>query len=177
MEEGGGPALRSGPARPVEDRSYLGFMAAALVLGLGAGFVLAILIPLAAATPSWGSRLPRLIQAHVWIQLQGFVGLFVAGMALRLIARLCGRRPLPAALVRTLLVLLASGAVLRLFGQVILQGQPGNLALLLAGALAAAGMLGTAASLALALARSSRRGRAGERPLGLRLPGGWSGQR
>ncbi len=133
-------------------------MAAALVLGLGAGFVLAILIPLAAATPSWGSRLPRLIQAHGWIQLQGFVGLFVAGMALRLIPRLCGRRPLPAALVLTLLVLLASGAVLRLFGQVILQGRPGNLALLLAGALAAAGMLGTAASLALALARSSRRG-------------------
>ncbi len=77
---------------------------------------------------------------------------------LRLIPRLCGRRPLPAALVLTLLVLLASGAVLRLFGQVILQGRPGNLALLLAGALAAAGMLGTAASLALALARSSRRG-------------------
>ncbi|MGI8562340.1 MAG: hypothetical protein ACR2MZ_02060 [Candidatus Dormibacter sp.] len=56
-------------------------MAAALVLGLGAGFVLTILIPLAAATPSWGSRLPRFIQAHGWIQLQGFVGLFVAGMA------------------------------------------------------------------------------------------------
>src|SRR5690606_14454323 len=89
------PTGRSPEVQPaVEDRSYIGYIASALVIALAAGFLLAIVAPLTSTgTLPWDERLPQLIQAHAWAQLQGWAGLFVAGMAMRLIPRFAGRPP------------------------------------------------------------------------------------
>ena len=74
-----------------EDRSYLGFIALALASALLGGFVFGAWIPLASTgTVGGADRVPWLIQAHGWVQLQGWAGLFVAGMAVRLIPRFAG---------------------------------------------------------------------------------------
>lgn len=99
----------------VEDRSYLGYIAAALASALAGGFLLAVWMPLA-ATDSVGpsGRVPWMIQAHGWIQLQGWAGLFVAGMGIRLIPRFAGRKPVPRVFTLPLLALLVTPVVLRL---------------------------------------------------------------
>ncbi len=79
------PLSRNAGVTPaVEDRSYLGFIAAALGAALGGGFLMAVWLPLAATgTVAGQDRVPWLIQAHGWVQVQGWAGLFVAGMAVR----------------------------------------------------------------------------------------------
>ena len=131
-------------------------MASGLALALGAGVVLAILVPLAAASPSGAARVPELVQAHGWAQLQGFAGLFAAGMGCRLLPRLCGTRPLPAALMGAVLVLLLGGAALRVVAQAVLVGPAQLAGEAIAGALGGAGMVLVAAAFAVTLARSRR---------------------
>ncbi len=106
---------RGGEVVPaVEDRSYLAYVAAALAVALLGGFVLAVLVPLTAiGTLPWAERLPELIQAHGWAQLQGWAGIFVAGMGLRLIPRFAGRHPIPVTITLPVLALLLAGVVLR----------------------------------------------------------------
>ncbi len=148
---GGGPTSRS-PAAPAEDRTYLGFMAASLGVALGAGLVLAVLLAVA-TSPELNQA--RLIQAHGWAQLQGWLGIFVAGMGLRLVPRLCGRRPLPRPLSLTALILLTAGVV----GRVVAQTVDRAAWLFLAAAiLAAAGMVLISAALLATLAQSRRHG-------------------
>lgn len=84
----------------------MAFAACALFFSLGAGLALGVAIPLTGGGEAT-------VQAHEAAQLQGWLGLFVAGMGLRLVPRLSGRRPFPTALTASVLVLLASGAVLR----------------------------------------------------------------
>ena len=100
---------------PPEDRLYLPFIGIALVFALGAGFVLAVLLPLTAAGHlDWAARYPAMVQAHGAVQLQGFAGLFVAGMGLRLVPRFAGARPAGPVLARTILAALTAGLTLRL---------------------------------------------------------------
>lgn len=91
------PVARHADVVPtVEDRSYIVFVLGALVMALAGGFLLAVLLSLSSSgTLGWGEeRVPRLTQAHGWAQLQGWAGLFVAGMALRLMPRFAGRPPI-----------------------------------------------------------------------------------
>jgi hypothetical protein len=139
------------PTPPTEERSYLAFLGAALVLTLGAGLVLAFFVPL---VPSLGWPLDEaaLLQSHGWIQLQGWLGLVVAGMALRLVPRLAHHPPLPVAQTLSLLGLMCAGTGLRLPPAM---GLGGRAPLPLLGAiLEAAGLLGVAAALTWTLVRS-----------------------
>ena len=60
------------------DAPYRQFIAASLVLGIGGGFLLSILLPLA-RTLDWGwgasTRWSELVQVHGQLQLVGFAGL------------------------------------------------------------------------------------------------------
>jgi hypothetical protein len=112
------PLVRRAGAPPgPEDRSYIAFIGGALFLAIAAGFVLAVLVSLAETGVFWSERIPWLIQAHGWAQLEGWAGLFVGGMGFRLLPRFAGRRPLPKAINLAVFVLLFSGVVLRTVSQ------------------------------------------------------------
>lgn len=82
----GPPPKQKAVAEPSE-RYYI-FLATSLVLALGLGFVLAILLPIAVALQSnWGLRWQALAQVHGHVQVVGFAGFFVIGMAYRLVPR------------------------------------------------------------------------------------------
>ena len=110
------PVVRgSGIVPAQEDRSYLLFIASAVVSALLGGFLLAVWAPLTTTgdlEPS--ARAPWMLQAHGWIQLQGWAGLFVAGMAVRIIPRFVGRRPLPRRVTLPLWVALCVPVLLRM---------------------------------------------------------------
>ena len=141
-----------------DDSAYLWYVAAALGAELAGGLLIGVLIYLARSGIVLRDRLPELIQAHGWLQLQGWAGLFVAGMAQRLVPRLAGRAPAAAANLPLFLLLLA-GAVLRPIGQVV-GGSAGGAIVLVASLSAAIGSLGLSVVLASVLlrARSPRAG-------------------
>lgn len=144
--------------RPAEERSYVAFAFTALSLSLGVGLTLGIVIAVADSGGSpLAARIPRLIQAHAWTQLQGWLGLFVAGMGLRLMPRLAGRRPLPRALAVAVLVLLGLGVVLRVVAQALLDGSGATLVLRLSAGLSAGGSVALGVGLAIALLSRGRR--------------------
>jgi drug/metabolite transporter (DMT)-like permease len=60
---------------------------------------------------------PWLIQAHGWAQVQGWAGLFVAGMGLRLLPRFAGRQPIRRPVALAVFALLFSGVVARVVAQ------------------------------------------------------------
>lgn len=101
----------------VEDRSYIIFIAGAMAAGLLGGFALGIAVGLAQAGIAWSDRTPWLIQAHGWAQLQGWTGLFVAGMGFRLLPRFAGRRPLPKPVNVAVFIPLFLGVVIRAVAQ------------------------------------------------------------
>lgn len=140
-----------------EDRSYLWFMAAALASALAGGFLLAVWVPLAATDSAPGAtRLPWLIQAHGWAQLQGWAGLFVAGMGIRLLPRFAGRKPVPRTLTLPVLGLLAIPVVIRLTVQPWAEGAAAEAAAWATGLSTAGGAAGFAAILAWTLAKGRR---------------------
>jgi hypothetical protein len=142
----------------VEDRTYIGYVASALVIALAAGFLLAVVVPLTMTGAMPGDkRLPQLIQAHGWAQLQGWAGLFVAGMAMRLIPRFAGRQPIPGRVTMPILVLLVSGVVLRTLAQPFFGGGFGDISLVVAAVLSTVGSLGVSAVLAVTLAKGRKR--------------------
>ncbi|HEY8489970.1 MAG TPA: NnrS family protein [Dehalococcoidia bacterium] len=97
-----------------DDRTYLLFAGAALAVALLAGFVLAVLLPLAMALDwGWGARWPALAQAHGHAQVMGWAGLFILGMGYRLVPRFTGVPLRGRALVVPSGVLLAAGVGLR----------------------------------------------------------------
>jgi hypothetical protein len=135
--------------RAIEDRTYLGFIAAALVSALAGGFMLATWMPLAATGDAAGSsRTPWLIQAHGWLQLQGWGGLFVAGMAVRIIPRFAGRKPVGRRITIALLLLLAGAVLVRGAFQPWAEGAVARFASLTVSLLSAAGCGGVSALLA-----------------------------
>jgi uncharacterized protein involved in response to NO len=84
------PPRRAPVAR--RDPAFPWFIGSAFGLALAGGFVLALLLPLAVVLGwDWGIRWRALVQAHGHLQVTGWIGLFVAGMALRLAPRFAGR--------------------------------------------------------------------------------------
>lgn len=152
-DRGGAGGTRR-PAPPADQHTYLAFLASGLALALCGGFVLSLLIPLASLL-HWHVNREALAQAHGWTQLDGWLGLVAAGMALRLLPRFAHRAPLPAKPTVVLLCLLVAGGVLRLTGQ--LASGPASVLLLPGAALGAAGLAGVSAALLWTLARSRGR--------------------
>ena len=108
----------SSAPQPAEERSYLWFMASALAVTLLAGLTLPFLIAAGySGQAPWSGRLDNLVQAHGALQLQGWAGLVVAGMGLRMVPRLAGRRPLPSVITGSILALMLGGLLLRTYGQ------------------------------------------------------------
>jgi|GEM_PF-576006 len=136
-----------------EDRSYLGFIAAALAAALAGGFVFGTWVPLASTGTAGGAdRVPWMIQAHGWVQLQGWSGLFVAGMAVRLIPRFAGRRPVRKRVTLPLLAVLTLPVLLRIAGQPWAEGDTADAVALAIGVSTAIGAGGVAAVLSWTLA-------------------------
>lgn len=133
----------------VEDRSYLWFIAAALASALAGGFLLAVWLPLAATGLAPGQdRVPWLTQAHGWVQLQGWAGLFVAGMAVRLMPRFAGKQPVRPRVTIPLLLVLAVPVALRLTIQPWASGTLAEVTAAVAGTLSALGATAVAGVLA-----------------------------
>jgi hypothetical protein len=153
------PPLVAGPGivRVQEDRSYLLFIAAALTSALAGGFLLAVWGPLATTgdlAPS--ERAPWMVQAHGWIQLQGWAGLFVAGMAVRLIPRFAGRKPVPRSVTLPLLAALCIPVALRIGLQPYLAPEANHRVGLIISLATVPGTLGVAAVLAFVLVRGRK---------------------
>ena len=93
-------AESSSPTPRRDDATYAVFFAAGLAIALLAGLLLGAFAPLlpAGAAP-----------AHALLQSLGWIGLVVAGMGLRLAARLAHRPRIPIPLVLAVLVLLLAG--------------------------------------------------------------------
>ncbi|GAB4323537.1 MAG: hypothetical protein Kow0010_04920 [Dehalococcoidia bacterium] len=153
------PLARHADTQPaVEDRSYIVFFAGALVMALGGGFLLAVLVSLVlSGTIDFPQDGTRLTQAHGWAQLQGWAGLFVAGMALRLMPRFAGRKPLPARLNVAVFVLLFSGAAVRAAAQSSGDERTAGTFILAASLLFAAGAATVAAALAVTFVLGRKR--------------------
>lgn len=112
-------AVGVGPAQQhthAYEAPYRWFIVASLTLGIGGGFMLSLLLPLARAEGwAWsdGIRWQALIQAHGQLQLIGFGGLFVMGMAFRLMPRFSGRPLAFRVLVPALTPVIATSLILR----------------------------------------------------------------
>jgi uncharacterized protein involved in response to NO len=126
-------------------------------LAIAGGFALALLLPLAEALRwDWGARLPALVQAHGHLQVLGWVGCFVIGMALRLVPRFAGRPLSFAPLTPVILALILAALLGRAVAQPWLD-KPGMHGLLGAAALAElAGALLFAATIVPTLAPAIR---------------------
>ncbi len=127
---------------------YRWFIAASLTLGIGGGFMLSLLLPLARAEEwSWGAgiRWEALIQAHGQLQLIGFGGLFVMGMAFRLMPRFSGRPLAFRFVVPALIPIIASSLILRSVAQPMGGGAARDVALVASAVLLLAGGAGFAA--------------------------------
>lgn len=153
------PLVRSPEVAPaVEDRSYLFYVAAALVMALGGGFLLAVVLPLSATgILRWEERVPWLIQAHGWAQLQGWAGLFLAGMAMRLMPRFAGRPPISKKVTLPLLGLLVASIATRTVVQPFVKGEAGDFLLVSAAVAGGIGTAGVAGVVAVTLAQGRKR--------------------
>lgn len=146
MSSGALAAADPAAPRPAEERSYLAFAFAAVLIVLGAGLGLGV-----AAALSRDARFAEaLAQAHTTTQLEGWIGLFVAGMGLRLAPRLAGRRPLSSGVTVSVLVLLVAATAVGV-------AAPWAPGLRVAGAIALAGAsMILAAAMAVSLASRGR---------------------
>lgn len=116
------------------DRNFPWYIGAALAVAVAGGFLLAIVLPLAAALEwDWGTRWRALVQAHGHLQVLGWAGLFVVGMATRLLPRFAGRPLRGGGLTGVMLFLLAGGMLGRSLAQPALD-VPGMRAVLLVSA-------------------------------------------
>jgi uncharacterized protein involved in response to NO len=140
-----------------EDPAFPWFIGGALAIALAGGFVLALLLPLAAALDwGWGVRWRALAQAHGHLQMTGWLGLFIAGMAFRLAPRFAGRPLAFSWATAPTLVLLLAGITGRALAQPLLD-VAGMRALLVVSAVAElAGALLLAAALVRTLAPALR---------------------
>ncbi len=109
--QGTSPSVRA----LVEEPPYHLFILTGLTLALGAGFALATLVPLSMVLDwGWGGRYRPVAQVHGQVQILGWVGMFILGMAYRLIPRFSGRPLRFPALVWTSWAALSAALVLRL---------------------------------------------------------------
>jgi uncharacterized protein involved in response to NO len=93
-------------------------LASALLMGAGVGFVLAAILTLSVALHAiLGSWWIATAQAHGHIQLYGWAGLFVVGVALHFLPRLRGSPLVLPGLVPWILAVLVAGLLLRALSQ------------------------------------------------------------
>ncbi len=93
-------------------------LASALLMGAGVGFVLASILTLALALRiNLGAWWIATAQAHGHIQLYGWAGLFVVGVALHFLPRLRGTPLAIPRLIPWILATLVAGLLLRVFSQ------------------------------------------------------------
>jgi hypothetical protein len=114
---------------PLEERRpaehYRLFVLSSLALAVLGGFALGVHIPLGRLLdwPSEGRR-PDMVQVHGQVQVLGFAGLFVLGMALRLMPRFANTRLRLDGLVAPMWGLLAGSLAARVFVSVWLPDDP-----------------------------------------------------
>ncbi len=120
--------------------AYLLPLLVAVLLALLGGFSLGILAALARAQ-GWGLRggLGAVIQAHGHVQLTGWAGLFIVGMAYRLVPRFVGAPPVRPLPFLASCLALAAGVAVRGIGQPLAQGEAGRAVLWAAAALEVTG--------------------------------------
>jgi uncharacterized protein involved in response to NO len=100
------------------DAAFPWYIGGAFVVAVAGGFMLAVLLPLAVVLEwDWGVRWRALAQAHGHLQIAGWLGLFIAGMSLRLAPRFAGRPLRFAALTAPALALLLFGVLGRALAQ------------------------------------------------------------
>lgn len=129
-----------------EEAPYRAFLLASLSLAVFGGFLLAVLLPLARALDwGWGRQWTALAQAHGQLQLLGFIGLFIAGVAFRLMPRFSGRELAYPALVRAVIPLVAGGLIVRAVAQPFGPGDARHAALIAGSVLLLGGELAFAA--------------------------------
>ena len=87
-----------------------------------------------------GTVLPSHLQVHAHVQLIGFAGLFILGVALQAIPRIFGAAPPSRAVLLAVLIGVGGGALLRAIGQPLAPWAIGRLLSLLSGALELAGV-------------------------------------
>lgn len=97
------------------------WVVASCALGLGAGFLLAAILSVAQAFElPLGFWWPAVVQAHGHVQIFGWAGLLVLGVALHFLPRLRGAPLAYPGIVPWLLLLLGGGLVLRVLSQPLL---------------------------------------------------------
>jgi hypothetical protein len=123
---------------PPLPKTFVGFVGSSLSLALLLGV----------STGAWslfqmtfgvGAVLPSHTQLHGHVQILGFAGLFIAGIALFALPRILGTPPPPARLQSIVLLGLGGGVFLRALGQPLAPWAAGRLLCLLSGGLELAG--------------------------------------
>lgn len=139
--------VHGAPAPPQRyEAPYQAYVFASFTLAIGGGFALAVMLPLArAAQWNWGQTWPALVEAHGQLQLDGFAGLFIFGMAFRMMPRFSGRDLAYPAFVRAAMPLVAASLLLRAFAQPAADGAARDAALVASAVLLLAGALAFAA--------------------------------
>jgi uncharacterized protein involved in response to NO len=100
----------------------------ALLLGICGGFLLATVLTITRILPvQLGAWWAALAQAHGHLQLYGWAGLFVLGVALHFLPRLRGTPLVAARLIPWILVLIGASMILRAFCQPLLTAYPANI--------------------------------------------------
>jgi hypothetical protein len=87
------PLAEAPPRGAVIEPPYQAFVLTSLGLAVAAGFVLATVLPLSTVVGwDWPARMRHLalVQAHGQVQVLGWIGLFILGMAYRLMPRFSG---------------------------------------------------------------------------------------
>lgn len=139
------------------DAAFPWYIGAAFVLAVAGGFVLALLLPVAVILEwDWGIRWRVLAQAHGHLQIVGWLGLFIAGMAFRLAPRFAGRPLWLSGLTGLALVLLLFGVLGRVVSQPLLDDPAMRGVLFVSVVAEAAGAVLVAVSLIVTLAPSMR---------------------
>lgn len=115
---------RASQKRPISQEPFARarpWIAVSCGLGLGAGFVLAAILSVTQALGlPLGLWWPALVQAHGHVQLFGWAGLLVLGVALHFLPRLRGAPLAAPGLTPWLLILLGGGLALRVLSQPLL---------------------------------------------------------
>ena len=122
---------------------YSLFIGISLVLAVSGGFVLAVFIPLTLALERHldGERLNALVRSHGQIQLLGFAGIFMMGMASRLMPRFSGLGLAFGSGVPAIAPLIAGGLIVRVLGDAFASGMTLDASMIAASLLVAAGSL------------------------------------
>lgn len=150
------PLVESRPSRRIE--LYLVGVLASLALAIIGGFPLGIVAALGGARDiGLGERWSPLVQSHGHLQIVGWVGLFIVGIAFHVLPRFKNTDLKLRALALPTLILLAAAAVLRAAAQPWSDSTPVDLLLVASGVLELLGALCFAAIIAAMLIPKTRR--------------------